>query len=107
MEALELVRATNPHVAFILVTGTVSEEFAVKIIKQGADDYILKTNLTRLPSAVTGAVQKKQIKREKDIEKEFSLSIINSLPGIFFLVTTPAIYYNGIKILKQFCKLHY
>ena len=85
MEALELVRATNPHVAFILVTGTVSEEFAVKVIKQGADDYILKTNLTRLPSAITGAVQKKQIKREKDIEKEFSLSIINSLPGIFFL----------------------
>ncbi len=34
MEALELLRATNPHVAFILVTGTVSEEFAVKIIQE-------------------------------------------------------------------------
>jgi DNA-binding response OmpR family regulator len=30
MEALKLLRATNPHVAFILVTGTVSEEFAVR-----------------------------------------------------------------------------
>ena len=34
MEALKLIRSTNPHVAFILVTGTVSEEFAVHIIQQ-------------------------------------------------------------------------
>ncbi|MFT3933968.1 MAG: histidine kinase [Chitinophagaceae bacterium] len=85
VEALQLVRATNPHVAFILVTGTVSEEFAVNIIKQGADDYILKTNLVRLPAAVTGAVQKNQVRKEREKEKEFSLSVINSLPGIFFL----------------------
>ncbi|MEO7984640.1 MAG: histidine kinase [Bacteroidota bacterium] len=92
MEALELIRATNPHVAFILVTGTVSEEFAVNIIQQGADDYILKTNLTRLPAAITNAIEKKRIKREKEVaeretgkEKELSISIINSLPGIFYL----------------------
>jgi len=92
MEALKLIRATNPHVAFILVTGTVSEEFAVRIIQQGADDYILKTNLTRLPSAITNAIEKKRIQREKEMaekeiekEKELSISIINSLPGIFYL----------------------
>ncbi|HEX7846223.1 MAG TPA: histidine kinase [Chitinophagaceae bacterium] len=92
MEALKLIRATNPHVAFILVTGTVSEEFAVKIIQQGADDYILKTNLTRLPAAIKNAIEKKQHQRQKESaerettkEKEFSSSIINSLPGIFYL----------------------
>ena len=92
LEALKMIRTTNPHVAFILVTGTVSEEFAVKIIQQGADDYILKTNLTRLPSAITNAIEKKRIERQKEIaeketekEKELSLSIINSLPGIFYL----------------------
>jgi len=66
MKALELIRATNPHVAFILVTGTVSEEFAVNIIQQGADDYILKTNLTRLPAAVNNAIEKKRIQQEKE-----------------------------------------
>jgi PAS domain S-box-containing protein len=92
VEALKLIRATNPHVAFILVTGTMSEEFAVSIIQQGADDYILKTNLTRLPAAINNAVEKKRIQQEKarvelevNKEKELSLSIINSLPGIFFL----------------------
>ena len=92
LEALKMIRTTNPHVAFILVTGTVSEEFAVKIIQQGADDYILKTNLTRLPSAITNAIEKKRIQREKELaeketekEKKLSISIINSLPGIFYL----------------------
>ncbi len=91
MEALKLIRATNPYVAFILVTGTVSEEFAVNIIQQGADDYILKTNLTRLPAAIKSAIEKKKIQREKEtaerkieMEKELSASIINSLPGLFY-----------------------
>src|SRR5258708_40318855 len=59
MEALKLIRKKSPGVAFILVTGTVSEEFAVNIIQQGADDYILKTNLTRLSSAINKAVENK------------------------------------------------
>jgi two-component system sensor histidine kinase UhpB len=91
IEALKLIRTTNPHVAFILVTGTVSEEFAVNIIQQGADDYILKTNLTRLPAAISNAITKKRMQRDKELaekeienEKELSGSIINSLPGIFY-----------------------
>lgn len=66
IEALRLIRTTNPGVAFILVTGTVSEEFAVSIIQQGADDYILKTNLTRLPSAIKSAIEKKRIQQEQE-----------------------------------------
>src|SRR5260221_842506 len=91
MEALDVIKEKNPDTAFILVTGTVSEEFAVNIIKQGADDYILKTNLTRLSAAINKAVEKKRIKKEKETaekniekEKELSDSIINSLPAIFY-----------------------
>lgn len=92
MEALKIIRNKNPYVAFILVTGTVSEEFAVNIINQGADDYILKHNLTRLPAAINNAISKKKAQWEKEIaekeiekEKELSDSIVNSLPGIFYL----------------------
>ncbi len=92
MEALKMIRFKNPDSAFILVTGTVSEEFAVTILQQGADDYILKTNLTRLPAAITKAVEKKRLRKEmvqaeenSKKEKELSDSIINSLPGIFYL----------------------
>src|SRR5947199_328268 len=38
-EALKITRQRNQYIPFIMVTGTVSEEFAASIIKQGADDY--------------------------------------------------------------------
>jgi signal transduction histidine kinase len=65
LEALNAIKERNPFIAFILVTGTVSEEFAVKIMQQGADDYILKGNLTRLPAAITKALENKKMQREK------------------------------------------
>ena len=36
-EALEICRRRSPFLPFILVTGTVSEEFAASIIRAGAD----------------------------------------------------------------------
>ncbi len=64
-EALEIVRSRSLHIPFILITGTVSEEFAVEIIKKGADDYILKDRLTRLPAAIDTAIKKRRSEKEK------------------------------------------
>lgn len=58
-EALKFCLENNLAIPFILVTGTVSEEFAVNCLKQGADDYLLKSNLTRLPSAIKNALKQK------------------------------------------------
>lgn len=69
----------NPAAVFILVTGTVSEEFAVQIMKSGADDYILKDRLTRLPSAIMNALEKNRLKvknRKKEEEKLYLLDIL-------------------------------
>jgi two-component system sensor histidine kinase UhpB len=86
LEALSKIKKSSPHAAFILVTGTVSEEFAVSIIQQGADDYILKNNLTRLPAAIEKAIERKRIEREREMEMNLSDSIINSLPGVFCFI---------------------
>src|SRR5690606_839837 len=58
-EALKISRKKTPDTPFILVTGTVSEEFAVNSLKQGADDYVLKSNLNRLPSAIKTAIKQR------------------------------------------------
>lgn len=58
-------RETNLWIPFILITGSVSEEFAVQSIKSGADDYILKDRLKRLPSAVRSALGKVKIEQER------------------------------------------
>lgn len=52
-------------VPFILVTGTASDEFAIACLREGADDYILKSNLARLPSAITAAIKKRRVEKLK------------------------------------------
>lgn len=63
-KALEIAREKLPDVPFIMVTGAVSEEFAANIIKQGADDYILKDRMARLPAAIMTALNKRKITKE-------------------------------------------
>jgi len=65
IEALNICRKQSLHIPFILVTGTVSEEFAVSCLKQGADDYVLKSNLVRLPSAIFNSIKQKQIEQKR------------------------------------------
>jgi PAS domain S-box-containing protein len=57
MDALALVRAKDPYIPFILVSGTIGEQAAIESLKAGSTDYLLKQNPDRLPSAVRRAVQ--------------------------------------------------
>lgn len=56
-EALQIVRGWHPDVPFIFVSGTMGEENAVAALHQGANDYIIKHQPARLPSAVARAVR--------------------------------------------------
>lgn len=64
-EALEDMQSLAPGTPFVMVTGTVSEEFAVSMIKKGADDYILKDRLERLPKAIESAINHRKVERER------------------------------------------
>ncbi len=55
MAALAVVRSERPDLPFIVVTGALDEETAADCIKRGADDYVLKERLSRLPHAVRSA----------------------------------------------------
>src|SRR6267143_3632807 len=56
MEALTLARKISPDTPFIFVSGTLGEEYAIRALKSGATDYVLKSNLVRLPAVVTRAL---------------------------------------------------
>src|SRR5437868_4854684 len=58
-EALRCLRRLHLEIPLILVTGTRSEEVAVECIREGADDYILKVSLRRLPTSIASALKKK------------------------------------------------
>lgn len=56
-DALEHVKELCPDVPFICVSGTIGEEAAVELLKQGATDYVLKDRLGRLSYSVLRALE--------------------------------------------------
>jgi DNA-binding NarL/FixJ family response regulator len=54
--ALKLLRAARPSVPLIIVTGALDEQAAVASLRAGAEDFVLKTNLSRLLPAIEGAL---------------------------------------------------
>ncbi len=67
IEAYKIMNSMRPSTPFILLTGSVSEAFAVDCLLAGIDDYILKTNMIRLPSSISRVLSKKKILQEKDV----------------------------------------
>ena len=65
IQALHTLKQLGMDVPFILVTGTRSEEVAVECIREGADDYILKASLKRLPTSIANALHRKAIENAK------------------------------------------
>jgi signal transduction histidine kinase len=65
MVALADLRATRRDIPFILVSGTIGEALAVEAMKAGAQDYVLKGDLTRLPMAVRREVREAAARAEQ------------------------------------------
>jgi two-component system sensor histidine kinase NreB len=82
-EAFSIARKRFPDIPFIMVTGTVSEEFAAEMIKMGVDDYILKDRMARLPAAIVLAIQRKTAEKEKQETAQKIIQSENNLRAIF------------------------
>ena len=63
--ALALARAAQPDIPFLIVSGAVGEDTAVKAMQSGADDYVMKHNLNRLPTAIENAIKAAGIRVER------------------------------------------
>src|SRR5450432_650824 len=79
-QALAILKEKGLDIPFILVTATMSEEFAVNIMKQGAADYILKDRLQRLPSAIINSIKKHRLEEEQKGSRERLLFHIENTP---------------------------
>jgi PAS domain S-box-containing protein len=93
LEALKIVRERGTKIPFILVTGMKNEEIAVECLKEGADDYILKSSLRRLPGAIQNALEKRRaewensrLEEELDRSQKQIITIFDSITDAFFSV---------------------
>src|SRR5258708_36312731 len=56
LEALLLAREIGPHVPVIFLSWTIGDERAIAAIRMGATDYVLKSSMRRLGTAVKRAL---------------------------------------------------
>jgi two-component system cell cycle sensor histidine kinase/response regulator CckA len=64
MAALTIVRERGFDMPFVFVSGTMGEDIAVEAMKTGAQDYIVKGNLSRLLPAIERELRESGIRRE-------------------------------------------
>jgi hypothetical protein len=65
MSALHITRSYKKNIPFIILTGSINEETAVKCMKAGANDYVLKDKIKRLPFSLKEAIKNQQAEQDK------------------------------------------
>lgn len=85
LKALEIYKEMNLEIPFILITGNVSEEYAVEMMKKGIDDYLLKVNLHALPKAIEDSYNKREkemLRKQAEIKLTQNESLLSKAQEI-------------------------
>ena len=91
-KALEIFKSFNIDIPFIVISGTIGEEAAANIIKMGAQNYVMKSNLSKLASIVERELlEAAERKEQKELEEQSFLqqgfaktSAFGEMAGNFF-----------------------
>ena len=87
--ALKLLKNSSADIPFIVISGNVGEEIAVQLMQYGCNDYINKSNLSRLCPAIQRELEESKTKKlhkasEALTEKLWSI-LDNSQNEIYFI----------------------
>jgi PAS domain S-box-containing protein len=108
LEALQDLKNSPIKIPFILITGTMSEEFVVKMMKEGIHDYLLKDRIQRLPNSILNAMEKINTEREKEKyfneiiykERKYRALIENISDAILLVNEKGCILYNSPSVKR-------
>ena len=64
LEAFRIAKNIYPNILCILLTGSIADDFAVEILKEGFDDYVHNDHLSFLPFSIENAYLKNLYKEE-------------------------------------------
>lgn len=65
LDALEVFKQKKLDIPFIVLSGLIGEDMAVRLMKGGAHDCIMKDNLARLVPAVTRELREAAVRRQR------------------------------------------
>ncbi len=87
--ALSLVKSSGLDLPFIFVSGTIGEETAVRAMKAGADDYVMKDRLARLAPTIARELRESTERRrvEEGLRKQTRMNraLFNQAASCFLL----------------------
>ena len=117
-QALELKDTKNWKIPFILVTDNTGELFAVKIMKNGAYDYLLKSDLSTLSSTIELALEYAQTwsTNQKQQENEIfqrsllrNTAFLNAIPDMIFVTDRSGVIkdFHASKAMEPFVNPEY
>jgi signal transduction histidine kinase len=66
LTALDILKQSGRLLPFILVSGEIGEDTAVEAMRNGASDYLQKSNLARLVPAMEHAIEANETRLDKD-----------------------------------------
>lgn len=96
--ALDLVQKKQLDIPFIVISGTIGEETAVAMMKKGAHDYLMKSNLSRLCVAIDKEIKEAQERsRHNEVEQRLSglSQVIESLSDGIGIANLKGIFVYG------------
>ena len=96
LEALKMMKERGLKLPFIMLSGQITEATAVKAMRAGAQDYIIKGNLSRLIPAIQRELREAELRKEKrQIEESLQASeerfceIFHASPDIMAILSLP------------------
>ena len=109
LAALEIYHAEGRDIPFIVISGAIGEDKAVQIIRAGAHDYLLKSNMTRFFTVVERELREAYNRRELialntalAVSEEKYRSYIDNAPDGVFIVDETGRY---IEVNDAACRI--
>ena len=105
LRALEITRERAPDIPFVFVSGAMGEDKAVELLRLGATDYVLKTNLARLAPTLTRAIEEAEAKRARRKAERRILDLANLYAALSEANATLARSQAREQLFQDMCRI--
>jgi len=79
-DALAMLRASGLDIPFIVISGAIGEDTAVRLMRGGASDYLLKDRMTRLNAALEREMEQAEERRAKRRANALFQAVLRASP---------------------------
>lgn len=82
-DALELTQESGQDIPFIVISGVIHELTAIELMRKGAHDYLMKSNLNRLVSVVRRELTEARSRKELRAKQESHKALTELVDAVF------------------------